>query len=122
MEHRSATGFQPLDLEGKPATFPSPDASDREELSAYARIKRHKRGREVAFPLGKRVLKVAERDEWTCHLCRKKIDSKMLVGDGRATLDHLLPRSLGGTSCLSNLKIAHKGCNTKRGNRPLPSR
>lgn len=45
-----------------------------------------------------------------CHLCGMP---------GADTLDHLLPRSLGGTDDLENLAPAHKSCNSSRGAMPL---
>lgn len=40
----------------------------------------------------------------------------------RATRDHLLPRSLGGSNGLSNLVLACRNCNQTRGNqKPQPS-
>lgn len=45
-----------------------------------------------------------------CHLCG---------GEGADTKDHLVPRSLGGTDALDNLRPAHMKCNSKRGNRPV---
>lgn len=35
------------------------------------------------------------------------------------TLDHVLPRSRGGSNHINNLQGAHKLCNTRRGNRPI---
>jgi 5-methylcytosine-specific restriction endonuclease McrA len=83
------------------------------------RSDRPNKGNEQPYPLSKRVLKLAERDKWICHLCGKPVDPDMLVGNGRATADHLHPRSLGGSNALRNLALAHKGCNNRRGNRPL---
>lgn len=37
---------------------------------------------------------------------------------GATTADHILPRSLGGTNELDNLRPAHHRCNSARGNRP----
>jgi 5-methylcytosine-specific restriction endonuclease McrA len=119
-ENRSATGYQPMDRGAPRIDWSGSRRVAREaNLAEYARVNRHKRGKEIPLPLSKRVLKVAARDGWTCHLCGESIDPKLLVGDGRATIDHLLPRSLGGTARLSNVKLAHKRCNTKRGNQPL---
>lgn len=39
--------------------------------------------------------------------------------NGFATFDHIVPRSKGGPNALTNLKLAHKRCNGKRGNAPL---
>lgn len=62
-------------------------------------------------------LEVFERDEWICHLCQKLID-KTLRGDSwwRATLDHVLPLSRGGTHTWDNVKAAHWKCNMDKGN------
>jgi 5-methylcytosine-specific restriction endonuclease McrA len=47
----------------------------------------------------------------TCHLCRQP---------GATTADHLIPRSKGGTDDVEhNLRPAHHGCNTVRGDRDL---
>lgn len=45
-----------------------------------------------------------------CHLCGFP---------GADTVDHLIPRSKGGTNHPSNLAPAHMSCNGRRGNRPL---
>jgi len=37
----------------------------------------------------------------------------------RLTLDHLIPRSAGGTNTTENLLTACMGCNRDRGNRPV---
>lgn len=63
---------------------------------------------------------LAKRDGWVCHLCKEPIDRALKDGPRRATLDHLLPRSRGGTNAKGNLKLAHAECNETRGNRPLP--
>lgn len=36
------------------------------------------------------------------------------------TVDHILPRSLGGSDGLENLRLAHHRCNSARGNRMPP--
>jgi 5-methylcytosine-specific restriction endonuclease McrA len=48
----------------------------------------------------------------TCHLCRQP---------GADSADHLTPRSKGGTDTLANLRPAHHGCNSLRGDLDLPS-
>lgn len=70
-----------------------------------------------------RLVEMATCQGWRCHLCgepmthpRKEKGSPL-----RATRDHLIPRSHGGTSAPWNLKAAHAICNTKRGNSPLPA-
>lgn len=50
-----------------------------------------------------------------CHLCGQPI------AEGQFSADHLIPRSLGGTDDIGNLRPAHRRCNSRRGNR-LPKR
>lgn len=50
----------------------------------------------------------------TCYLCKKPITRESEVSQ-----DHLLPKSLGGSSNRNNLVVAHKYCNSRRGITPL---
>ena len=61
-------------------------------------------------------IEVFERDGWMCHLCNNLID-KALRGDAwmRATLDHVIPLSKGGTHTWGNVAAAHWLCNQKKG-------
>jgi hypothetical protein len=45
-----------------------------------------------------------------CWICRQ------FVPRDQESRDHLLPKSLGGTYDKSNMALAHKVCNSKRGN------
>lgn len=55
-----------------------------------------------------------------CHLCRQPIQGGLPPRHPRRpSVDHVIPRSLGGTDDLDNLRPAHYGCNAKRGNRLL---
>ena len=45
-----------------------------------------------------------------CHLCGLP---------GADTVDHLVPFSRGGSAAVSNLRPAHRECNSRRGDRPL---
>lgn len=56
---------------------------------------------------------IFERDENTCQYCRKKFDRSEL------TLDHVIPRSRGGTSTWSNIVLACIKCNMRKGDRLL---
>nr|DAV64902.1 MAG TPA: HNH endonuclease [Caudoviricetes sp.] len=38
---------------------------------------------------------------------------------GGYTLDHVIPKSLGGAHTLANLRPAHRRCNLSRQNKPL---
>ncbi|WP_130866647.1 HNH endonuclease [Acidipropionibacterium timonense] len=61
-----------------------------------------------------------------CHLCGQPInlDEPRHLDDGRLnpaypSIDHLIPRSHGGTDDLDNLRLCHARCNSSRGNRPI---
>ena len=51
-----------------------------------------------------------------CSLCQQLISS---VDD--AAVDHTTPYSLGGNTTAANGRLAHRYCNSARGNRPYPS-
>lgn len=54
----------------------------------------------------------------TCWLCHQPIDLRLAhPASGSLSVDHVVPRSRGGTDQLANLRPAHLGCNTGRGNR-----
>jgi hypothetical protein len=60
--------------------------------------------------------RIAARDGWTCWLCGGEVDPDApLDSPARGTVDHLVPRSRGGSSELANLRLAHRRCNVRRG-------
>jgi 5-methylcytosine-specific restriction endonuclease McrA len=59
---------------------------------------------------------VAERDGAVCALCSRPLDVE------RATLDHIVPRSMGGPDHPDNLQLTHYHCNVKRGDGGGPTR
>lgn len=52
---------------------------------------------------------IYERDAGRCGVCRRH------VAIDEATIDHIIPRSQGGTEIASNLQLAHLSCNSSRG-------
>lgn len=62
--------------------------------------------------------RIYERDGWMCQLCGEPVDPALIFPDRlSATLDHIVPLSLGGTHDPSNVQLAHLGCNSAKGNR-----
>jgi 5-methylcytosine-specific restriction endonuclease McrA len=56
------------------------------------------------------------RDGWACQLCSEPVDyAASPQSDWYPTLDHIVPRSKGGGNEESNLRTAHRWCNSVRG-------
>lgn len=62
------------------------------------------------------VRALAARDDYVCHVCGEDVDMALPFNDRMApTRDHIIPRHRGGGHDPSNLKLAHRGCNSRRG-------
>lgn len=61
----------------------------------------------VQAPLTRRA--VFARDDWTCQYC----------GAPAENLDHVVPRSRGGTHTWDNVVAACRRCNSRKENRPI---
>jgi len=61
---------------------------------------------------------LGERDNWKCQLCGDHVVQSLsgMHPDG-PTVDHILPISKGGLDTWSNVQLAHRRCNTLKGNR-----
>lgn len=71
------------------------------------------RERFVISPVTRRA--IYERDVWKCQLCGKRVGKKFPPSHNRApSLDHIVPRSLGGSDDPSNLQLAHRICNSRK--------
>jgi 5-methylcytosine-specific restriction endonuclease McrA len=63
----------------------------------------------------KKNLKIAERDEWTCQICKKPVDPALPPGQAlSASVDHIVPREDGGKTEDDNLQLTHVECNLRR--------
>ena len=61
---------------------------------------------------------VYNRDKWRCGLCGKKINPVLRHPHPlRASLDHVVPISRGGTHTYANTQAAHLQCNVRKNNR-----
>ncbi|MCL5099991.1 MAG: HNH endonuclease [Candidatus Marsarchaeota archaeon] len=56
---------------------------------------------------------VFRRDNFTCQYCGRKPPEVELE------VDHVIPRALGGSNDISNLKTACRECNRGKGKKPL---
>lgn len=65
-------------------------------------------------------LYVHDRDRHKCHLCGLRVRYDVYMKHPwYVTIDHLIPRSAGGTNDLHNLATAHHWCNEYRADRLL---
>lgn len=61
-------------------------------------------------------LAIYERDGWACQICFEDLEPKSKPGsDWYPTLDHVVPRSKGGSDDPSNLRASHMWCNSVLG-------
>jgi hypothetical protein len=63
------------------------------------------------------ALNVYRRDQWTCMMPDGRHIEAWLPPDDdwSATMDHIVPKSRGGTDAFANLRAAHRKCNGEYG-------
>jgi len=78
-------------------------------------------------------MRIYARDEWRCVWCAERVTTIRITGgsatavevDGvmlrQATIDHVVPRSRGGSNRPGNLITSCMQCNAKRGHRSVPA-
>lgn len=59
---------------------------------------------------------LARRDGRLCGICKQPVDMEA-TGRDRPSVDHIWPRSRGGTDDPANLQLAHLGCNMRKSNK-----
>lgn len=65
-------------------------------------------------------IEIYERDRWICKLCGKKVNKDLPSSDPMgATLDHIIPLSKGGLHIRENVQLAHRTCNSLKGDRSI---
>ncbi len=94
-----------------------------EGCTSAARMNLHRAARRMRITVAgelKKVPRVAiyERDQWICQLCDKPIDRELRYPDPMcASIDHVVPISMGGSNSAENLQATHHLCNTSAGNK-----
>lgn len=66
-----------------------------------------------------RIAALIARDGSSCWLCTLPVALNATRPGRRASLEHLLARSLGGKDDLDNLVLCHAACNRHLGQRPV---
>jgi hypothetical protein len=60
---------------------------------------------------------IFERDGWRCGICGDLVDRRLQYPDPlSASLDHIITLARGGAHSPENTRLAHLGCNWRRGN------
>lgn len=82
----------------------------QKELSEYLKSKKNIRVRETTRTerITKRLL---EANNYICALCGEPTTLK------ESNIDHIIPKSKGGSDSIENLQATHKVCNFKKGNK-----
>jgi 5-methylcytosine-specific restriction endonuclease McrA len=66
--------------------------------------------------LRRKRAKLFERQGGICPICQNTIKWHAGIQAERPTLDHIIPKSMGGTYAMGNLRLVHWLCNNQRGN------
>jgi len=85
----------------------------------HQRINRPQPGRLIPPSIQSRATKMMYgfRDRFRCGICGEEITEPH--GDHMLSLDHIVPRSKGGTDHPTNIQSSHLSCNKSRGNKDL---
>lgn len=82
---------------------------NREHVHRYKALKRGS----ATEPID--CARLFERDGWRCQLCQRRIDPRRKHPDPlSATIDHIVPISLGGSHTWQNVQAAHFACNSSK--------
>lgn len=86
-----------------------------------ANIARHRIRLENAIVEEVSPREIFKRDGWRCQICGERVNPKLKYPHPfSASLDHIIPLSLGGTHERKNLQLAHLKCNQKKNNGGQP--
>lgn len=61
--------------------------------------------------------KLGDRDGWACGICGQPIPVYAYPDPESASVDHIVPKALGGPDTATNLQITHLRCNQAKGKR-----
>lgn len=59
---------------------------------------------------------VFTRDGWVCKICDSRVVRDTSELRLRASIDHIIPMSIGGPHTYDNVQLAHVGCNSRKHN------
>lgn len=95
-----------------------PDCQSRHNLASKRLRNAMRRGAPTDTGELVPVDEIFERDGWRCRLCGDPVLRFVRFPHPRsASIDHIVPVSLGGEHVTSNLQLAHFGCNSAKRDR-----
>lgn len=109
---------------GKRKTYCS-DACSRKSVNRYYTERKRKKGLAARTNESKyiSVESLFRRDGGVCQICGEPCDiTAEPNADLYPSVDHIIPLAHGGLDRLDNVRLAHRICNSRRGDRYTPSR
>lgn len=98
----------------------SPECSADSQREKNRRENTRRRGAPQGIPYT--LLEIAAAGDFACHICGELVDMALPRTNRMGpTIDHVVPISLGGVDCATNVRLAHWSCNSLRGNRECPT-
>jgi len=94
--------------------------SQENKRASRARRKAIKRGA-TSETFGRKITleRLIERDGIRCAICGRNTDADAHhLSDAYPSVDHIVPSSHGGAHSWTNVRVAHRGCNSRRQNNP----
>lgn len=79
------------------------------DASRYGEAARRARKAGALNDFSKEDYKALSSQQKKCHICLKPFTTK-----NPATIDHIIPISAGGAHTVSNIALAHRGCNSRK--------
>lgn len=70
----------------------------------------------MAKPWARHFERLWKRQKGVCWICSGYMNAADRTGPNGATVDHVIPRSLGGGNRIHNLKLACRSCNEAKAN------
>lgn len=102
--------------EGRASGRYAPEPWNDRRRNNYHRRRALKKGASTGQPVI--LTAIAERDRWKCGVCLRRVNRNLQWPHAKSpSLDHIVPLSQRGAHDPANVRLAHLGCNTERGNR-----